>query len=546
MSVETSPRLSLDYVMPTQAQKHVTVNETFRRLDALVQAAVVSKSIDAEPASPAEGDAYILTSMRGGAAWSLMAENSLAIYRDAEWCEISAQSGFRVWVADAGKVLVFDGQNWVDISALITDLQNIDYIGVGTSADGANPFSAKLNAALWTARTTDQGGTGDLRYTLNKEASNKALSLLFQSNYSGRAEIGLLGDNDFQIKLSDDGTNWHSVVKATPEHINFSALGGVSVAAINGDTPGARRNLLINGDFSMAQRGEIFVSPANGDYTLDRWAHVFNGGMTHELSRQAFAPGQSDVAGDPAYYLQWRLTGTASSNPWIEQRVENARALTGGEAIVNFHARASRSISLVCRLRRHFGTGGSPTESLEQATVGLTGDWARFVLPIFVSSFSGKTFGPGHHLSLEFYILGGETDVDIDIADVQLERGSVATVFDRQTASEQLNLCQRYYAKTWPSYVAPGSLSVAGSLATSTNGKSNVALFDWRLPLEMRATPSVMIFSPTTGAAGYVDAGGTDITAAPKSISENAVCIQSAAHSSIDTARAHIVADAEI
>ncbi|MEO1425564.1 MAG: DUF2793 domain-containing protein, partial [Pseudomonadota bacterium] len=33
--MEQSPKLALPYVLPQQAQKHVTVNEGLRRLDAL-------------------------------------------------------------------------------------------------------------------------------------------------------------------------------------------------------------------------------------------------------------------------------------------------------------------------------------------------------------------------------------------------------------------------------------------------------------------------------------------------------------------------------
>ena len=53
--METSPRLSLSYVMPQQSQKHVTVNETFRRLDALVGLSVKSENIGSEPVAPADG-----------------------------------------------------------------------------------------------------------------------------------------------------------------------------------------------------------------------------------------------------------------------------------------------------------------------------------------------------------------------------------------------------------------------------------------------------------------------------------------------------------
>jgi hypothetical protein len=87
-------------------------------------------------------------------------------------------------------------------------LQNLGLIGIGTEADGANPFAAKLNSVLWTAKTTVEGGDGDLRYTLNKETAADTLSLLMQTGYSGRAELGLTGTDDFSVKVSPDGSAW--------------------------------------------------------------------------------------------------------------------------------------------------------------------------------------------------------------------------------------------------------------------------------------------------------------------------------------------------
>ena len=89
---------------------------------------------------------------------------------------------------------------------------------MGTAADAANPFAAKLNKALWTARETSEGGDGDLRMTLNKAAPADVLSLLFQSGYGGRAELGLIGDDDLTLKVSPDGAAWRvalSVDRAT-------------------------------------------------------------------------------------------------------------------------------------------------------------------------------------------------------------------------------------------------------------------------------------------------------------------------------------------
>lgn len=99
--------------------------------------------------------------------------------------------GWLVWVVDEAVLLVFDGAAW--ISTAPTTLQNLALLGVGTTADPANPFSAKLNAALWTAKTVAEGGTGDLFYTMNKEATGNDLGLTLQTGYVTKALLGLLG-----------------------------------------------------------------------------------------------------------------------------------------------------------------------------------------------------------------------------------------------------------------------------------------------------------------------------------------------------------------
>ena len=59
--------LGLPYIMPSQAQKHVTHNEALRLLDATVQLSVGSRSLTAPPEAPAEGDRHIIASGADGA-----------------------------------------------------------------------------------------------------------------------------------------------------------------------------------------------------------------------------------------------------------------------------------------------------------------------------------------------------------------------------------------------------------------------------------------------------------------------------------------------
>lgn len=204
MSASTSPRLGLAYLAAAQAQKHVTLNEALRRLDAIVQVAVASMSVAAEPAAPAEGDAYILPPGAAGTAWSAMASGSLATFQDGAFVEIRPWPGFLAYVADEGRLYLHDGAAWAP-AAPAPD--SAAYFGINTAADATNRLAVKSDAVLLSHDDVTPG-SGDIRAVLNKSAAGRTASALFQSGFSGRAEIGLAGDDDFRLKVSADGASW--------------------------------------------------------------------------------------------------------------------------------------------------------------------------------------------------------------------------------------------------------------------------------------------------------------------------------------------------
>lgn len=110
---DTSTKLQLPFLAAGQAQKHVTVNESLLRLDALVQCAVESKSTTAQPGSPSDGQIYILPAGKTGTNWGGMTDLALAYYRDGAWEQISPREGFVVYVKDADLFAHFDGANWI-------------------------------------------------------------------------------------------------------------------------------------------------------------------------------------------------------------------------------------------------------------------------------------------------------------------------------------------------------------------------------------------------------------------------------------------------
>ena len=58
--------LSLPLILPSQAQKHVTVNEALRRLDVVVQLAVEDRDRTDPPAGPETGARHIVAAGAGG------------------------------------------------------------------------------------------------------------------------------------------------------------------------------------------------------------------------------------------------------------------------------------------------------------------------------------------------------------------------------------------------------------------------------------------------------------------------------------------------
>jgi hypothetical protein len=203
VSDDATPRLSLPYLAAAQAQKHVTMNAALALLDGLVQTAVESRSTAAEPTAPTDGAIYILPAGATGADWAGQAAGTLMRFEAGAWSALQPEPGWLVYVKDEGVLIVQGaGGAWGDVGLAIRELENLSKLGVGTAADAVNLLSVKTASALF----SNLGA--DLRITLNKAASANTGSVLLQTGFSGRAEIGLCGDDDLHLKVSPDGAAW--------------------------------------------------------------------------------------------------------------------------------------------------------------------------------------------------------------------------------------------------------------------------------------------------------------------------------------------------
>lgn len=209
-----SPNLSLPYLLPAQAQKHVTVNETITAIDTLLMGAVISAEQNTPPSDLSNGDAFIVGPAPSG-EWQQNAGN-IATWVDGAWVFRDPKPGWRLWDQQTEALLLFDGSSWSPLNGESAGLQNIPLIGIGTSADENNPLSVRGPGALFTARDEGDGGSGDFRLAINAETDDHIASLIFQSGYSGRAEFGLGAGGHFNFRMSPDGANWKDAISINP------------------------------------------------------------------------------------------------------------------------------------------------------------------------------------------------------------------------------------------------------------------------------------------------------------------------------------------
>ena len=202
----TTPRAQLPLLAAAQAQKHVTHNDALLQLDALMFARFLSRNVSTPPATPADGDTYLVKATATG-AWTGQ-NGQIAYANGGVWRFAAPFTGLTAYVVDETKLIVFNGVAWIDYASTLA-LQNVPLVGVNASADATNKFAVSSSAILF-----NNIGNG-VQAKLNKNALSDTASILYQTGFSGRAEIGLTGDDDFHFKVSGDGSTFFEALRLT-------------------------------------------------------------------------------------------------------------------------------------------------------------------------------------------------------------------------------------------------------------------------------------------------------------------------------------------
>ena len=221
MTVSQTDNLSLPFIMPSQAQKHVAHNEALLALDAVVQLHIISRIETAPPATSTDGNRYLVPI---GATGDFNGKDGrIAALQDGVYQFYFPQTGWVAYVSSEDRYIYFDGTQWVEFAGNEVDA-SFQTLGINASADTINRLVLSSEASLF----NHQGNGHQLK--INKASSSDTASLIFQTAFSGRAEFGLAGDDHFRIKTSPDGAIFYQSITADSTN-GFVSIGDISPTA---------------------------------------------------------------------------------------------------------------------------------------------------------------------------------------------------------------------------------------------------------------------------------------------------------------------------
>ena len=272
------------------------------------------------------------------------------------------------------------------------------------------------------------------------------------------------------------------------------------------------RNIIINGDMSIAQRGTSSSGITGGNYTVDRFRYTKSGSSpTFTISQDTNVPTGQGFA--KSLKLEVTTVSTTDSVDYglITQKFEgqNLQYLKKGTSnteslTLSFWVKATKTGTYIVRL-----DDSDNTRQISQAyTINSSNTWEKKTI-----TYAGDTSGAldndnNQSLSVEWCLYSGasyssgtlatswESTTNVNkyvgqvdafdtinntwqITGVQLEAGTTASDFEFLPYDVNLRRCQRYYHK----YPNSGS-----NIGASYNGSS--ASFFIYFPTTMRATPT--------------------------------------------------------
>jgi hypothetical protein len=277
-------------------------------------------------------------------------------------------------------------------------------------------------------------------------------------------------------------------------------------AMLRADTPqeqfnligAGRKNLLINGDFQVSQRGDYTTAgTAPNAYVLDRWLVDRNGTATVQHTSG------HDIPGTPAICKAIKLVQTVTGTNYlgVRQKIENPSIYAARTFTYSAWIRSNTpNARIACYIpgtspNIYIGPNHSGNGEWEYLSFTFTlnpGTPTEFLADVFIDNgaYSNTTITTG-----EF----------IEATMLQLELGKVATPFEHRSYGEELALCQRYYYRIG----GTGNGTTTNLMIGGVEGSTGAAFGGLAFPSTMRAVPTVAVSSSGLSFWAYTGTAST-------------------------------------
>lgn len=207
--MEQTNNLALPYIMPSQAQKHVTHNEALRILDTIIQTSVKMTTLQTPPVEPVEGDRYIIAD--GATDGWQNHDKKIATFVDGTWLFVQPLTGWRVYAEDTETMLIYKDSAWQSLMP-----EQFGKIGVNTIANDISRLSVETQDVLL---SYDSGSaSGDMNLKINKALPPDEAMLSFDRAWNSKAIMGLLGNDNLSVKVSPDGASYKTAVEVAADN----------------------------------------------------------------------------------------------------------------------------------------------------------------------------------------------------------------------------------------------------------------------------------------------------------------------------------------
>jgi len=252
------------------------------------------------------------------------------------------------------------------------------------------------------------------------------------------------------------------------------------------------KNLLINGDFSVWQRGASFTGYVYGS---DRWV-----GGTNAVTSKQWSEDYGTVC---------RVRATSNPSAAVLQQAVELLNTGFGVAYSPFQKETTYTITV-----RGDSGGVLVTPNVRwaegTATASVPASSSTFTPKALVSTGTTWSFtmnsdlDSATHKCMVLYFALGTINQDVDFYDVKLEHGDVATPFVADDPATNLAKCQRYFFTTR----GRGKSGVFGNgtISSTASGTFQVGV---PLPTCMRVTKATVSLSGDHSIYGVSSAGGT-------------------------------------